>query len=111
MGPPESNVTGEIFFDPEDSIYADHFPGNPVVPGSLIIAAFLRVVGLAAKAEGKSWSVENFRFRRFIPPGQYDYRISWKSDGSVQCALYDDGRTVVTGILACSETPHVEPSL
>jgi len=103
MGAPESIVAGEFVFDPEDLIYPDHFPGNPVVPGSLIIEAFLRVIGSAAKSRGTSWSVENFRFRRFISPGQYAFRISRNSDGSMRCALYDDGRTVVTGVLSASD--------
>jgi 3-hydroxyacyl-[acyl-carrier-protein] dehydratase len=104
MEPPESVVAGEFVFDPEDLIYPDHFPGNPVVPGSLIIAAFLRVVRSMAETGGTSWSVENFRFRRFIPPGQYAFRISGYSDGTMQCALYDDGRTVVTGIFSGSDS-------
>jgi 3-hydroxyacyl-[acyl-carrier-protein] dehydratase len=103
MATPEPIVAGEFVFDPEDLIYPDHFPGNPVVPGSLIIAAFLRVVRSAAEDEGTSWSVENFRFRRFIPPGRYAFRVSGNSDGSMKCALYDDGRTVATGILSGSD--------
>jgi 3-hydroxyacyl-[acyl-carrier-protein] dehydratase len=103
MGAPDPIVAGEFFFDPEDLIYPDHFPGNPVVPGSLIIEAFMRIVMSVVESGGKLWAVENFRFRQFIPPGRYAFRVTGKSDGAMQCVLYDDGRKVVTGILSGSD--------
>lgn len=101
----ESLIAGEFFFDPEDSIYPDHFPGNPIVPGSLILEAFMRVVRPVLGDCGKTWAVENFRFRRFISPGRYAFRVTGKSDGALQCALYDGDRTVATGILSGSGLP------
>jgi 3-hydroxyacyl-[acyl-carrier-protein] dehydratase len=106
MVPPESDIAGEIFFDPQDSIYPDHFPGHPVVPGSLIIEAFIRVVGPILKDNQKSWVVENFRFRHFISPGRYAFRVSGKADGPMQCMLYDGSRVVATGILSSSDFSH-----
>jgi 3-hydroxyacyl-[acyl-carrier-protein] dehydratase len=100
MGPSDAIITGEFFFDPEDFIYTDHFPGNPVVPGSLIIDAFLRALQLLEEKHVRRWSAENFRFRNFISPGRYAYRIVEKSGGAMQCALYDSGRTVATGVLS-----------
>lgn len=103
MGTHEPIIAGEFFFDPEDLIYSDHFPGNPVVPGSLIIEAFMRVVRLKVETGGKAWSVENFRFRRFISPDRYAFRVVRVSTGAMRCVLFDGDRTVVTGILSISE--------
>lgn len=103
MGAPEPVIAGEFFFDRQDLIYPDHFPGNPVVPGSLIIEAFARVVRSVVKNNEKQFSVENFRFRQFIPPGRYAFSVTGKSDGTMQCVLYDDDRKVVTGILTGSD--------
>jgi 3-hydroxyacyl-[acyl-carrier-protein] dehydratase len=89
---------GQFHFDPEDPIYADHFPGRPVVPGSLIISAFMTAARPAMERQ-REYFVENFRFRRFISPGRYAFRIQSKADGCVQCSLYDSGSTVVTGTL------------
>jgi 3-hydroxyacyl-[acyl-carrier-protein] dehydratase len=97
MGALETVIAGEFHFDPDDVIYRNHFPGKPVVPGSLIIDAFMRVVGSAAGNRRREWAVENFRFRRFIAPGRYAFRVAGQSDGSMQCILYDGDRTVVTG--------------
>ena len=36
---------GIFHFDPDDPIYRDHFPGYPVVPGSLVVQAFLDLAG------------------------------------------------------------------
>jgi 3-hydroxyacyl-[acyl-carrier-protein] dehydratase len=103
MGAHEPIIAGEFFFDPEDFIYQDHFPGNPVVPGSLIIEAFMGVVRPVVEKKWQTWSVEKFRFRHFISPGRYAFRVVGKPDGSMQCALYDGGRTVVTGDFSGSE--------
>ena len=103
MKEPESVIAGEFFFDPDDAIYEDHFPGKPIVPGSLIIEAFLSVVRPVVEDHWKGFSVENFRFRRFISPGPYAFRVTGNADELLRCALYDGGRTVVTGTLACSD--------
>jgi 3-hydroxyacyl-[acyl-carrier-protein] dehydratase len=96
----ELSLDGEFFFDPCDVIYSDHFPGNPVVPGSLIIEAFITVVRPVLEERWETFSVENFRFRHFISPGIYAFRVTARADGSMQCTLYDGGRTVATGILS-----------
>lgn len=95
---PEPEIlAGTFFFDPADRIYEVHFPGNPVVPGSMIVSAFLR----AAKESGlavKGCSLHNFRFRRFVAPGAYAFRI--EADGTaLACSLYANGSVVATGIL------------
>ena len=93
----ERTVQGKFFFDPEDRIYRDHFPGNPIVPGSLMVHAFM----VACEREGipvGHCSLRNFRFRVFIAPGEYDYKMSVVSD-VVTCALYDGAKKVATGTL------------
>ncbi|MFZ2448736.1 MAG: hypothetical protein WAW37_20430 [Syntrophobacteraceae bacterium] len=99
--PPENiaprAVEGAFFFDPEDRIYADHFPGRPVVPGSVIIRAFM----LAAKnlgAGGSARAVRDFRFRKFISPGEYPYRVEISGEG-LKCSLFNDNSVVATGML------------
>ncbi len=89
-------MNGIFFFDPADRIYADHFPGNPVVPGSLIVHAFME----AGKRIGftKAYTVENFRFRKFISPGEYPYSIQFLPN-CLKCELYHKDKTVVTGTL------------
>lgn len=89
---------GHFNFDPHDPIYRDHFPGRPVVPGSLIIHAFVQALG-GGGAKSPWAKVANFRFKQFISPGRYAYRIEPKSDGRLACTLFDNDKAVVTGTL------------
>jgi 3-hydroxyacyl-[acyl-carrier-protein] dehydratase len=88
---------GTFFFDPADGIYADHFPGNPVVPGSLIVHAFLEAAAsLGLDFPGRE--IENFGFREFLTPGEYPFTMEIRGDRII-CRLYDGSKTMVTGAI------------
>lgn len=91
------SIKGTFYFDPKDRIYKDHFPGRPVVPGSLIVHAFRK-----AWTEGGSGAagcaVEDFRFKEFVAPGHYDFSMEPKGEG-MRCRLYHEGRVVVSGYI------------
>lgn len=101
------SIKGTFYFDPEDRIYRDHFPGRAVVPGSLIVQAFLEA-GKAAGFSAVGGRMENFRFKEFIAPGTYAFSIA-DMDKGWQCRLYHEGRTVADGILQPSVPPPVLP--
>lgn len=85
-----------LFFDPEDGLYGDHFPGNPVVPGSLITHALLSVseaIGLT----GKTPVLQNFRFKRFISPGTYRCTIERKEE-RILFELFDGKDIAAEGV-------------
>lgn len=82
---------GVFQFDPEDGIYVDHFPGSPVVPGSLIIQAFLDLAGAVRE-------IEEFRFRTFVVPGCYRYRLTRRDDGW-DCVLLREKQIMAKGKL------------
>lgn len=96
---PKKVLEGHFDFDPKDAVYDDHFPGAPVVPGSLIIHAFLE----AAKARGwmaRTCRVEAFRFLRFVSPGRHRYRMENRDDdNALNCTLHFQGRLAATGKL------------
>lgn len=93
-------LEGRFFFDPNDPIYQDHFPGKPVVPGSLILHAFLEVFRQHEMARPEV--AEKFRFRKFVTPGWYRFCIQGIS-GLFRCELYDDRQLMATGTLkGCS---------
>jgi len=82
---------GIIHFDPSDGIYTDHFPGYPVVPGSLIIQAFLNLAGPVRE-------IEEFRFQTFVVPESYGYRMEHQGD-RWDCRLLKDGQIMAKGKL------------
>ncbi|MFN7986451.1 MAG: 3-hydroxyacyl-ACP dehydratase FabZ family protein [Thermoanaerobaculia bacterium] len=63
-------------FRPEDPVFADHFPGFPVVPGVLLTEAMGQAAGWALATElapGRFpllLMVEKAKFRRFVRPGE-----------------------------------------
>lgn len=88
---------GMFYFHPDDGIYGDHFPGYPVVPGSLIVHAFLRAAEEAGVSED-CVTLKNFRFREFLTPGHYPFRIECL-ENRVHCLIYNGTRKLVTGVL------------
>ncbi|HVO67463.1 MAG TPA: hypothetical protein VMT12_13385 [Syntrophales bacterium] len=88
---------GVFYFSPDDSIYRDHFPGYPVVPGSLIVHAFLQAAAEAG-IKGGYCSLENFRFREFLIPGRYSFRMKREKSG-LSCIIYRGVKKLVTGTL------------
>lgn len=87
-------VEGHMHFNPEDGIYADHFPGHPVVPGSLIVQGFVEAVGNLIPLS--SLDLSQFRFKRFVSPGTYRYTLDHK-EKEIRCTLFDGSKAVVTG--------------
>ncbi|MGD9007293.1 MAG: hypothetical protein PVG41_05195 [Desulfobacteraceae bacterium] len=90
--------SGTFVFDSRDPIFAEHFPGNPVVPGSLIVQAFLEAVQAFA-INGEYHRVERFRFKRFVQPGQYAFLLEQVDDDCLKCTLKEGTVTVATGRL------------
>ena len=88
---------GVFYFHPDDGIYRDHFPGYPIVPGSLIVHAFLKAAAEAGFLPDYL-AIENFRFREFISPGHHTFRIEL-DERRLNCLIYRGERKLVTGVL------------
>jgi 3-hydroxyacyl-[acyl-carrier-protein] dehydratase len=91
------NIKGTFYFDPSDKIYADHFPGKPVVPGSLIIHAFLK----ALKENGineEHYIIGNFKFKKFVSPGEYDFDIEIDQN-KMKCRLFRSSSDIIKPIV------------
>jgi 3-hydroxyacyl-[acyl-carrier-protein] dehydratase len=88
---------GYFHFDPQDPIYADHFPGHPVVPGSLIVWAFSRALEQSGY-DFKEIRLDHFRFRRFVEPGSYRFTLT-PTDAGMRCTLFDKDKAVAEGTI------------
>ena len=74
------SAEGHLDFTGEESFFADHFPGFPVVPGVLQIEALAQLSGKLIEVSifdrHKRWTwpilsmVRKSKFRRFVKPGQ-----------------------------------------
>jgi 3-hydroxyacyl-[acyl-carrier-protein] dehydratase len=72
---PGKSITGIKNVTFNEPFFQGHFPGQPIMPGVLIIEAMAQVAGLAAFSsgmEGKAvyfMSIEKAKFRRPVVPG------------------------------------------
>jgi 3-hydroxyacyl-[acyl-carrier-protein] dehydratase len=67
---------GTKWLDPKSSFFKDHFPGNPLMPGVLLIECAAQAAGCLWQS-GKDGSselrlvqVNQFRFKQAVLPGQ-----------------------------------------
>lgn len=73
---PGRSATALKTFPPEDPVFADHFPGLPVVPGVLLTEAMGQAAGWALAAELAPerfpvlLMIEKAKFRRLVRPGE-----------------------------------------
>jgi len=92
----EKNIFGLFNFDPEDLIYEVHFPQCPVVPGSVIVHSFMKI--LKSELLKSNFRIGNFNFINFVQPGEYRYSIEY-DDTSAKCILYDKDIAVTKGTI------------
>jgi len=92
----KKNYEGIFHFDPTDGIYRVHFPMHPVVPGSVIVHAFIEAA--RKHMHIKEYTIERFGFRKFVTPGEYHFSIQFL-ENRLKCALYSGDITLVTGTL------------
>jgi beta-hydroxyacyl-ACP dehydratase FabZ len=74
---PKRRILAVKRFEPEEGFFEGHFPGNPVVPGVIVVEALAQAGGvlLYASNEGVKGKMpalvglENVRFRKPVLPG------------------------------------------
>jgi len=106
-----------------DDVFADHFPGHPVMPGALVIEALAQLGGVLCEAAMRQRAredlhallvgVERARFRRMVRPGD---RLELEAiavhvqeaGGQVRGTAHVDGQLAVEGELtfAFAEVKH-----
>ncbi len=92
------SLTLPVSFDPDDACFNGHFPGNPVVPGTLIMGLCLEVVR-ARLGNAGPLTVRRFSFARFAAPGAYELRIEDRG-GEFACTLNQGDAVFAWGRIA-----------
>ncbi len=82
-------------FEPDDSCFHEHFPGNPVVPGSLLVGLCMQALREHRNETGPLL-LKRFSFSRFASPGSYDLNIA-KQEAIYQCTLSQDEHIFAQG--------------
>jgi 3-hydroxyacyl-[acyl-carrier-protein] dehydratase len=104
---PGESARARLFVDPEAPFFAGHFPGNPILPGVIIVEALAQTGALAALAEPDSGGklalfagIERARFRRVVRPGEeliLETRLTRRRGPLGEGA----GTATVDGVVAC----------
>ena len=104
---PGQSARARWYIDPDAYFFAGHFPGNPILPGVLIVEALAQTGALAALAEPDSEGklalfagIERARFRRVVRPGEelvLETRLT-RRRGPLGAG---EGEASVDGALAC----------
>lgn len=90
-----------VRFDATDRCFNGHFPGNPVVPGSLIAGLCLWSIGTHLGVT-EPLTITRFAFERFATPGDYELRID-NTGRHFACTLSAGGHTFARGrITSCA---------
>ena len=83
---------------------AGHFPGNPIIPGALLLAEVLRSI---EQAEGRNFFACNVKAAKFLHPArpgdlvEIEYARSAQGTIEFQCAVA--GTKVLSGGIVASE--------
>lgn len=99
------SAAATMTFRPDLELFADHFPGQPVVPGTLLTEAMAQTAGwlIAASVEFARWPllvlVDRARFHRLVAPGEplaleADVRSAHGDAWEVMTRARRDGTTV-----------------
>jgi 3-hydroxymyristoyl/3-hydroxydecanoyl-(acyl carrier protein) dehydratase len=122
LQPPE-RATGVKCVSLSDDVFADHFPGHPVMPGALVIESLAQLSGVLCEATMRQRgrddlhallvSIERAKFRRLVRPGdklELEARALHvqESGGQVRATAEVDGQLAVEAELmfALVEVKH-----
>ena len=112
---PGQSVDARTSFDPNDPMFAGHFPGNPIVPGVILTEALAQAAGIAA-ASGYPENaqplfllsaIRTMKFLQAVRPGEQidlraekiaatDVLLQFKVTASVAAATVAEGQLVLS---------------
>jgi 3-hydroxyacyl-[acyl-carrier-protein] dehydratase len=115
---PEKRLIGVKNLTINEPFFQGHFPGNPVMPGVLMIEAMAQAAGmlahLAAEIDGEKGElyllvkVDNARFNQVVVPGDQLFldviqKRIMRRMGKYECQALVNGKRVASCELLCAE--------
>lgn len=86
--------------------FAGHFPGQPIVPGVVLLDHAIALAGQWLQRPAGGWRVDNAKFLKPVGPGaSLAFRFNRKPSGAVAFVVTHGERDVASGAL----TPHPAP--
>lgn len=95
----------EVRFAVDHLTAAGHFPGNPIIPGAVLLDEVLQAVAGTSCLE--RWIIRSAKFLQPVRPGEA-ITIRWEPDPAGQtrfeCRLLDPERLALTGTVQLEAT-------
>ena len=88
---------------------AGHFPGNPVVPGVVILGEVIEAIGRMGKHTIQVLGMPSVKFVSPLRPGEtLVIRLEAREAGEAIFRCMSEGRLIATGHLQCNSLPQGE---
>jgi 3-hydroxymyristoyl/3-hydroxydecanoyl-(acyl carrier protein) dehydratase len=90
--------SAELNFRSDEPAAVGHFPGNPIIPGAVLLREVLRVLA----ADGEACEIRSARFLQPVRPGDR-LTVSWNTqaagDVAFTCSTGTAGSRVLSGTI------------
>jgi 3-hydroxymyristoyl/3-hydroxydecanoyl-(acyl carrier protein) dehydratase len=79
---------------------AGHFPGNPIVPGAVLLDEILAAIERARGQPATAWAVKSVKFLRPVRPGdELALEITVAPDGDTRFRCWIGALEAITGLV------------
>jgi 3-hydroxyacyl-[acyl-carrier-protein] dehydratase len=99
----------KVCFSLDHPAAAGHFPGNPIIPGAMLLDEVLQAITDAAGGIGVSFVIRAAKFLQPVRPGDA-VLIRWELDSGgetrFECRLLDTERVALLGTVRLEATPR-----
>jgi 3-hydroxymyristoyl/3-hydroxydecanoyl-(acyl carrier protein) dehydratase len=96
----------ERVFQPDHPASRGHFPGNPIIPGALLLSETIMAIEQRLNASLVPFQIVSAKFPHPARPGErvvIEFTRSAAGEVAFECAV--DGRPVLTGRMSCRALP------
>jgi 3-hydroxymyristoyl/3-hydroxydecanoyl-(acyl carrier protein) dehydratase len=100
----EEAARSRVLVQPGDAVAQGHFPGNPVVPGGLILDEVVRRAEVRLALPAGAWEVRAAKFSAALRPGE-PMRVDFlpRGDGELKFECVSGRQCVASGVLRCAQ--------
>ena len=96
----------EKIFPRDHPALPGHFPGNPIIPGALLLSEAAQAIAAELAAAPELLQVQAAKFLRPVRPGdRVVIRFDRDERGGIRFSCDVEGKPVLAGQMACSALP------
>jgi 3-hydroxymyristoyl/3-hydroxydecanoyl-(acyl carrier protein) dehydratase len=99
--PPAAELESELAIASDHPAYAGHFPGQPILPGAVLLDEALREIGRSRGIDLTHWRLASAKFLKTVGPGEpLTLTHSAPSGSAIRFMICSSSRVIASGMLA-----------